>query len=50
MIKIKTTLAFLLLASLLVAWNAPLQCADGRNPIMTGGGILICPNGWDTNR
>ena len=50
MIKIKLTLRLLLLASSIVAWNPPLRCADGRPPVLTGGGILICPFGWDTNR
>ena len=50
MIKLKITLALLLFVSTLVAWNPPLRCSDGRPPVLTGGGILICPGGWDPNR
>ena len=45
MIKIKLTLALLLLTSSLVAWGPAERCADGQPPIIDGG-TLHCPNGW----
>ena len=50
MMKIKMVLALFLLVGTLIAWSPPIRCADGRPPVLTGGGIMICPFGWDTNR
>ena len=50
MMKIKMILALFLLVGTLIAWNPPIRCSDGRPPVLTGGGIMICPFGWDTNR